>query len=81
MNGPMSGFLQEHQVARLHNLLKLGSLKHLLEYYAPNSGIIRVREYFEALPDITEEEIDKQRQDFREWPKKNTREGEEGDGK
>jgi hypothetical protein len=81
MNGPMSGFLQEHQVVRLRKLLKPGSLKHLLEYYEPDSGIIRVREYFEALPNLTEEELDKQSQDFREWITKNSqpRKGDEGE--
>jgi hypothetical protein len=81
MNGPMSGFLQEHQVDRLRKLLKPASLKHLLGRYEPDTGIIRVRQWFEALPDMTEEQLDKQCQDFREWMRRTRQEPKEGEGK
>jgi hypothetical protein len=81
MNGPMVGFLQEHQVGRLRKLLKPASLKHLLERYEPDPGIIRVREWFEALPNMTEGQLDKQCQDFREWMQRNSQETNEGQGK
>jgi hypothetical protein len=64
INGPMSGYLQEYQVERLRRLLKPASLEHLLHYYDSDPGVKSLREYFEGLPDITEDEFKKQLEDF-----------------
>ncbi len=60
MNGPMSGFLQEYEVEALRKLLKPESLKALLTYYEADPSVLSIRQYFEDLPDITEEEFKQQ---------------------
>lgn len=70
INGPVSGYLQEHQVERLRSLLKPESLQHLLRYYDSDPGVKSLRDYFDELPDITEEEFKKQLDDFDKFMKK-----------
>ncbi len=69
MNGPMSGFLQEYQVKVLRQLLKPESLKHLLEHYEFDPGVVSIRQSFEEMQDITEEEFKRQLEDFDKFMK------------
>ena len=69
MNGPMSGFLEEYQVKVLHRLLKPESLKHLLKYYEFDPGVASFQQWFEEMPDITEEEFKRQLEDFDKFMK------------
>ncbi|MHB9026896.1 MAG: hypothetical protein ACYC7E_22405 [Armatimonadota bacterium] len=64
MNGPMGGFLEENYVEILYKLLKPESLSRLLEYYESNPVVVSIREYFEGLPDITEEELIRQIEEY-----------------
>ena len=69
MNGPASGFLEEYQVNVLRKLLKPESLKHLLKYYEFDPGVASFQQWFEEMPDITEEEFKRQLEDFDKFMK------------
>jgi len=69
INGPLSGFLEEHETEKLRKLLKPDSLTTLLTYFGSHPGVVSLQEYFAGLPDITEEEFRKQLDDFDEFLK------------
>ncbi len=64
MSGPFSGYLKEYQVKTLHKLLTPESLKTLLAYYEANPNVASIRQYFEDLPDMTDEQRSQQKAVF-----------------
>jgi hypothetical protein len=66
INGPVSGFLEEYEVEILWKLLKPESLQHLRQYYESDPEIISIREEIENLPDISDEELRQQLDEFDE---------------
>lgn len=64
INGPLSGFLEECDVEILRKLLDPESLSQLLKYYETHPVVLSIRDWFESLPDITEEEFKRQIDDL-----------------
>lgn len=64
LNGPISGFFSEGQVRYLFTVLPDGYADFLKEYSKINEGIVGLKEYFEQLPNLSDDDIKNQVQDF-----------------
>ena len=64
LNGPISGFFSDGQVRDLFAVLPNGYADFLKEYSKTNEGIVGLKEYFEQLPNLSDNDIKNQIQDF-----------------
>ena len=64
LNPPISGFFYEHQTERLLNVMPSQYAEYFRALSASDPTIVSLREYFEALPDISEEEMQLQADQF-----------------
>lgn len=64
LNPPISGFFYEHQTERLLNVMPGQYAEYFRALSASDPTIVSLREYFEALPDISEEEMQLQADQF-----------------
>ncbi len=60
LNGPVGGFLQAHQVSLITSLLNKGEKVTLEEISHKDESVQAAIEYFDNLPDLTQEEWEKQ---------------------
>lgn len=64
LNPPISGFFYEHQTERLLNVMPSQYAEYFRALSASDPTIVSLREYFEALSDISEEEMQLQADQF-----------------
>lgn len=57
LNPPVSGFFYEHQTERLLNLMPSGYAEYFKQIATDAPSLVSLREFFTAMPDITEEEM------------------------
>ena len=73
LNGPVGGFLQEHQVQLITSLLSPEEKEFLQRISNEDPNVKAVIEYFNNLPDITEEEWRQQIDEFDTFIKSRSR--------
>ena len=64
LNGPISGFFSDGQVQDLLAVLPDGYADFFREYSKTNEDIVGLKEYFEQLPNLSDDDIKNQVQDF-----------------
>lgn len=64
LNGPISGFFSDGQVQDLLAVLPDGYADFFREYSKTNEDIVGLEEYFEQLPNLSDDDIKNQVQDF-----------------
>ena len=64
LNPPISGFFYEHQTERLLNVMPNEYAEYFRALAMSDPEIVSLREYFESLPDITEEDMQLQADQF-----------------
>lgn len=67
INGPMTGFFCESQAVSLWNLLIPDTKPFFEELIKRDTEVISITDYFNSLPDITDEEFAKQIMDFKKF--------------
>ena len=72
-NEPASGFLNETEVAILKRCLSDQRLAYLEEYALKSEEACGIRDWVLALPDISEEEFEKQIREFDDFMREHTR--------
>ena len=64
LNPPISGFFYEHQPQRLLDVMPKEYAEYFRTFAETDPTVVSLREYFDALPDISEEEIRLQADEF-----------------
>lgn len=64
LNGPMGGFLESHDVKLISSIIKPEEKKFLKELSDKDSEVMDIVNFFKELPNLTEEEWEKQINDF-----------------
>lgn len=71
INGPMSGYFIDQQANTLWNLLLNSTVPFFRQFIETDGEIEAIREGFESLPDISEEELEQQLEEFKSSVRRN----------